>query len=182
MLDKDTLFYSTMDLIGRKGTKFTMDEVARNLGISKRTLYENILSKEALSIFMVTHYFEIVEDRQRPIREDASLDPVEKLRRLLTTTPNMPLLRFGSATLRTEFPKAYMLLDEKLTLGWENTFRVMDEGIAQGKLRDFDKLMFARVYASGIEGLISEYGLSSGMTFNEMQRRFVDLLLFGITA
>jgi AcrR family transcriptional regulator len=57
MLDKDTLFYSTMDLIGRKGTKFTMDEVARNLGISKRTLYENILSKEALSIFMVNPLF-----------------------------------------------------------------------------------------------------------------------------
>jgi AcrR family transcriptional regulator len=114
-----------------KGTKFTMDELAKSLGISKRTLYENIRSKEDLSIFVVERYFEIVEERQRPIREDASLEPVEKLRRLLTTTPTMPLTLLSMDAFRTEY-QGLCPAGRKTDQGWENTFSVMDEAVAAG--------------------------------------------------
>jgi AcrR family transcriptional regulator len=182
MLDKDELFYRALELFTDKGTKFTMDELAKSLGISKRTLYENVRSKEDLSVFVVERYFEIVEERQRPVREDASLEPVEKLRRLLTTTPTMPRALLRMDSFRVEYRRAYALLDARLTEGWENTFRVMDEAVAAGKLRPFDKELFARLYASGIEGIITDFGSSGSATFNEMQSKFVDILLFGITA
>jgi hypothetical protein len=83
---------------------------------------------------------------------------------------------------RVEYRRAYALLDARLTEGWENTFRVMDEAVAAGKLRPFDKELFARLYASGIEGIITDFGSSGSATFNEMQSKFVDILLFGITA
>ena len=39
---------STIDIFREKGVKFTMDDIANKLGVSKRTLYENINSKEVL--------------------------------------------------------------------------------------------------------------------------------------
>jgi AcrR family transcriptional regulator len=182
MLDKDSLFYGALELFTEKGIKFTMDELSKRLGISKRTLYENIRSKEELSVFVVERYFEIVEERQRPIREDTSLDPVEKVRRLLTTTPALPAARLSMVAFRAEYGKAYARLDRELTTGWDRTFAVMEEGVAAGRLRDFDRELFARVYASGIEGIVTDCGFSTGSTFAEMQSRFVDMLLFGITA
>ena len=180
MLSKDALFYATMELFTEKGTKFTMDEVSKKLGISKRTLYENISSKEELSVFMVEKFFEIVEERQRPILEDSGLCAADKLRRLMTTTPSMPVGRLRMAAFRTEYPKAYALMDAKLSFGWESTFRVMDEGIAAGELRDFDKALFAMVYAAGIEALVTGYDAQSPASFNELQQRLVDILLSGI--
>ena len=182
MLDKDALFYGALELFAEKGVRLTMDALSKRLGISKRTLYENVGSKENLSIFVVERYFEIVEERQRPIREDSSLDPVEKVRQLLTTTPSMPMARLGMDDFRREYPRAYALLDEKLSFGWENTFRVMDEGTAAGAFRVFDKALFARVYASSIEGLVTGQSVQGDAGFNELQRKLVDILLFGITA
>ena len=39
---------ATINIFKEKGVKFTMDDLANNLGVSKRTLYENIDSKETL--------------------------------------------------------------------------------------------------------------------------------------
>jgi AcrR family transcriptional regulator len=182
MIDKDALFYSALELFSEKEMKFTMDELAKHLHISKRTLYENIHSKEDLCLFAVERYFALVEEKQKPIREDVSLDPVEKVRRLLTATPTMPLSRLRMGASRLEYPKAYALLDEKLNTGWEKTFRIMDEGVAAGKLKPYDKKLFARVYASGIEGILTDCGVAGSAAFVEMQSRFVDLLLFGLAA
>jgi AcrR family transcriptional regulator len=182
MLDRDGMFYGALDLFTEKGTRFTMDELSKKLGISKRTLYENIRSKEDLSIFVVERYFEIVEERQRPIREDVSLPPEEKLRLLLTTTPPMPLTQLRMDAFRTEYPRAYALLDEKLTTGWERTFSVMDDGVAAGVFRNFDRELFARVYAAAIERLVTDQRAGGSKSFNETQQAMVDILLFGITA
>ena len=181
-LDKNALFYACMELFVEKGVRTTMDDVSRRMGISKRTLYQNIRSKEELADFLVTRYFEIVEEVQRQIREDASLDPVEKVRRLLTATPSLPLARFRMTEFRVEYPQAYALLDEKLSRGWEKTFVIMDECIAAGRFRPFNKELFARVYASAIEGLTLEFNQQSGMTFDHMQAPLVQVLLFGIVS
>lgn len=180
MVDKDILFGEALALFAERGVKLTMDELAGRLRISKRTLYETVGSKEELACFAVTHYFDIVEEKQRPIREDASLDAVEKLRLLLMTAPSMPISTFKLKEFRVSYPKAYALLNEKLTTGWENTFAVMDEGIRAGQLRDVDKPFFAQVYAAAIEGLTMEYGVNFGMSFPEMLKKLVNLLIDGL--
>ena len=180
MIDKDILFTEAMALFAERGVKMTMDELAGRMRVSKRTLYETVGSKEELAMFGVRRYFEIVEERQQPIRADDSLSATEKLRRLLTTTPVMPMSAFKLNEFRVTYPRAYALLNEKLTTGWDKTFAVMDEGVRAGELRETDKLFFAQVYAAAIEGLTMEYSAASGMGFNEMQKKLVDLLIDGL--
>ena len=44
---------ATIDIFREKGVKFTMDDIANKLGVSKRTLYENIDSKETILSLLV---------------------------------------------------------------------------------------------------------------------------------
>ena len=42
MDNKERFLEATIKVFNKKGLKFTMDDIANKLGVSKRTLYENI--------------------------------------------------------------------------------------------------------------------------------------------
>ena len=54
---------ATIDIFREKGVKFTMDDLANRLGVSKRTLYENIDSKETLLNLLVDEVFDSVTEK-----------------------------------------------------------------------------------------------------------------------
>ena len=78
---------STIDIFRAKGVKFTMDDIANKLGVSKRTLYENINSKEVLLSLLVDEVFDSIKQQGQEIIADNSIDDLDKLNRLLTIIP-----------------------------------------------------------------------------------------------
>lgn len=73
----DKILKTAEKVITRRGTKFTMDELAAALNMSKRTLYEQFTSKEELieTIFWVR--MDRWEEYHRQLREDSEI-PVER--------------------------------------------------------------------------------------------------------
>ena len=53
---------ATIDIFKEKGVKFTMDDIATKLGVSKRTLYENVDSKECLLNLIVDTVFDSIAE------------------------------------------------------------------------------------------------------------------------
>ena len=74
---------ATINIFKEKGVKFTMDDLANNLGVSKRTLYENIDSKETLLNLLVDDIFDSITEKGKEILNDATIDNLEKLKRIL---------------------------------------------------------------------------------------------------
>lgn len=74
---KDKILKTAEKVITRRGTKFTMDELAAALNMSKRTLYEQFASKEELieTIFLVR--MDRWEEYHHKLMEDAEI-PVER--------------------------------------------------------------------------------------------------------
>ena len=180
MTTEEKLFETTFALYQEQGVKFTMDELALRLGISKKTLYELVRSKEELVERALTYYFDAVEREQRGIRENQSLSALQKTMRLLCAVPQMPLQQYRIRELRWAFPSAYLQLANWLETGWENTFAIMDEGVAEGTLAPFDHALFAKIYAYVIEGMMLEREQHTTADFIEEQKRAVRLLLGGI--
>ena len=75
---------ATIDIFREKGVKFTMDDIANKLGVSKSTLYENIDSKETLLSLLVDEVFDSIKQQGQEIIKDNSIDDLDKLKRLLT--------------------------------------------------------------------------------------------------
>ena len=78
---------ATIDIFKEKGVKFTMDDIATKLGVSKRTLYENVDSKECLLNLIVDTVFDSIAEESKQIINDQNIDDIERLKRLLTILP-----------------------------------------------------------------------------------------------
>jgi Bacterial regulatory proteins, tetR family. len=180
MTTEEKMFEETFALYQEQGVKFTMDDLAKRLFISKKTLYELVRSKEKLIERAMRHYFDAVEREQRVIREDKSRSALEKTVLLLCVVPQMPLQQYRIRELRRAFPQAYLQLTAWLETGWEKTFSVMDEAVSQGALAPFDHALFAKIYAYVIEGLMLEQEQRTTADFAEEQKRAVEMLLGGI--
>jgi len=180
MTTEEKLYGATFALYQENGVKFTMDELANRLGISKKTLYALVRSKEALVARAVAFYFDAVEAAQRTIREDGTLTALQKTERLLCVVPQMPFRDYRVRELRRSFPQAFQQVTIWLETGWEQTFAIMDEAVASGALMLFDHALFAKIYAYIIEGMMLEREARTTADFADEQRRAVKMLLGGV--
>ena len=180
MIDTQQLFSQTMSLYFEKGARFTMDDVASRLGISKKTLYETVRSKDELAVRMVEYYFAQVAALQDQIHNDLSLSPVDKLKKLLCATPDLPMRKYHLEELKRSLPEAYAVLDERLRQGWDRTLAVLDDAKSQGMVKKIDSSLFSKIYASAIEDILMENDIHSDLTFKQKQEQIVEILLFGI--
>jgi len=180
MTTEQQLYEAAFALYQENGVKFTMDDLANRLAISKKTLYALVRSKEELIDRAVSNYFDEVEREQAAIRGDESLTPLQKVERLLCVVPQMPFRDYRIRELRRAFPQAFQQVTAWLETGWEKTFAIMDEAIMEGTLAAFDKALFAKIYAYVIEGLMLEREARTTADFADEQRCAVKMLLGGI--
>jgi AcrR family transcriptional regulator len=180
LITPEQLFTETTALYYEKGGRFTMDELAARLRISKKTLYEMAGSKDELAEKMVEFYFAGVAAKQDAIHADPALTALEKLKKLLCATPELPMRRYHLEELKVSFPTAYKKLDDWLRLGWERTLTVLDQAKADGSVRDIDNALFSRLYAAAIEDTLMEDDVHSDLTFRFKQEQIVEILLHGI--
>ena len=61
-----------------KGSKFTMDDVASNLHMSKKTIYKEFDDKEKIFDALVDYCFDSIKIKEADILNDNSLSTVEK--------------------------------------------------------------------------------------------------------
>jgi AcrR family transcriptional regulator len=180
MTNEEKLYEATLRLYWEQGLKFTMDELSERLMISKKTLYELVRSKEELITRMIERYFELLAVEQDAIHGDASLSTVEKLKRLLNAIPAFPIRLYHLKELRTTYPAAYGVLNERLSKGWERTFSVIDQAKAEGAIGAVDNDLFSKVFAAAIERFLEEDYIDSEYSFKEKLEQLVNILLFGI--
>ena len=180
MIDEETLCLETFALYQEHGVKFTMGDLAARLGISKKTLSEQVHSKDELVSHVTEHYFVAVARDQVALRANDTIPPLQKVEQILCVVPQLPFRNYRIRELRRAFPDAYLRMTRWLQSGWERTFEVMDEAIAAGTMEPFDKEFFVKMYAFVIEGLITEREQWPTEEFAREQRRAVRMLLCGI--
>ena len=180
LITQPQLFTEAMNLYWEQGTKFTMDDLATRLCISKKTLYEMVHSKEDLFIQVIEFFFDGVAELQEAIHSDTRHTTVEKLKKLLCATPDFVVRKVHLHELKINYPTAFKVLDDKLRLGWDKTLSVIDQARSEGTLKEFDNQLFSKIYAAAIEEVILNNDTEIPMTFRQQQEQIVDMLLFGI--
>ncbi|MGD1822520.1 MAG: TetR/AcrR family transcriptional regulator [Pleomorphochaeta sp.] len=81
---KEIIINETINLFNEYGYKFSMDNLSKNLQISKKTLYKYFSSKEELITYIIDESFNEVHIKQQQIF-NSNLDTETKLRKILTT-------------------------------------------------------------------------------------------------
>ena len=80
---KGNILEATIQVFQKKGLKFTMDDIAALLGISKKTIYTIFPDKNSLVLEMVDYCFASIKESEQRVIQNPSLDTVGKIRAIL---------------------------------------------------------------------------------------------------
>ena len=134
---KITILEGALQAFRQKGLKFTMDDIAKILGISKKTIYTVFQDKEALFLAMVDYLFDSIKECERQIVENTDLTTIEKIRDILGVMPDaykdIDFRQFY--TLKEKYPEIYAQVETRLETGWESTIQLLEKGMEEGVVR-----------------------------------------------
>lgn len=74
-------------IVARQGVRFTMDELATELGMSKKTIYTVFSDKNELLLAMVDYVFDYIKESEAMVMEDKHLSLLQKIRKILGVMP-----------------------------------------------------------------------------------------------
>ena len=145
-----------LHIVEKQGVKFTMDELASELGMSKKTIYTVFRDKNELLIAMVDYVFDYIKESEALVMEAKHLSLLQKIRKILGVMPeNYTDFDFTQFyVLRDKHPEVYERVRQRLESGWEMTNRLLEQGVEEGLIRSVDFRVFQLVFESAVERFI----------------------------
>lgn len=181
---RENILESTLQIFNQKGLKFTMDDIAREMGISKKTIYTVFKDKEELFLAVVDYMFDSIKEGERALLEDPGLSTVEKIRGVLGVMPegykDVDLRQLY--VLKDKFPKIYAKVEKRLETGWEKTIALIEQGMEEGVIRRVSIPIVKVMMEAALEQFFQrDILVRSGLTYQEPLDEVVDILVDGIT-
>lgn len=183
MDNKEKILQATIQAFNQKGLKFTMDDIASILAMSKKTIYTIFKDKNTLFMEMVDYLFDTIKESESKIIEDDTLSTIEKIRRILGVMPesykDIDLRQLYM--LKDKFPEIYRHVEERLENGWETTIKLLEHGIEEEVIRPVNVLMFKMMMEASIEQFFQrDILIRAGMTYTQGLDEIVGILLDGV--
>ncbi len=181
---REKIIDTAIEEFTKNGLKFTMNDVAKSLGISKKTIYTVFESKQDVLVAIADRYARDFTNMRTEIEQDDSLDTMEKLRRLFCAIPtkyyNIGLSRIFE--LAQKYPKQYKYLMEAVQQGWTLAEQYLERGIQEGNVR---KDVSVPVVMAMIRGTVtcfmeSDVLYKNGLTYEEGKEEMVQIIMKGI--
>ena len=172
-----------LGIVEKQGIKFTMDDLAAELGMSKKTIYTVFRDKNALLIAMVDWVFDFIKDSEAQVMEDKSLSLTQEIRKILGVMPenysNFDFTQFY--VLRDKHPAVYERVRQRLESGWEMTYELLNQGVEQGLIRSVDFRIFQLAFESAVERFIMGDELEkNGIDYFDALDELVTIMVDGI--
>ena len=165
------------------GLKFTMNDIARKLGISKKTIYTIFDSKRDVLVGIADRYSDDFRSMQEEIERNPGLDAEQKFERILLALPekyyNIGLNRIYELSFK--YPRQYDYLMASVNMGWQIAENYLREGIRNGAFDDVS----IPVFMSMVKGTVSCFMRTSvlydnDMTYEQGKLEMVRILMKGI--
>ncbi len=180
---RDRIMEGAVTCFQEKGIKFTMDDLADKLGMSKKTIYTVVEGKDELLVEMVEHVFATIKESEADVLWDENLSTVDKIRKILAVFPEAYKdINFqGVYELRDKYPEIYTLVEERLETGWEATIAMLEQGMTEGVIRKINIPIFKMMYESSLEQFFRRDILQrNGISYQDALAEVVEILVDGI--
>lgn len=171
-----------MELFRREGLRFTMQQAAEAIHISKKTIYTVYPSKEALLLDMVDDAFARIHTRKQSII-DGPGTLADKLQAAIIALPEeyTALDLQQMALLDEKYPKVAARVRRHLETGWEPTLALLEQAMSDGVLRRVSLPILQRMIAASIESFLADRTLErQGITYTQALDEMISILWEGL--
>ena len=181
---KERITQEAISLIQQKGVSFTISDLAKNLGTSKRTMYQHFSSKDDIIDSIIENLILQIKNKEEEIFHDESLSLPEKITQVLICVPeefstmDIRLL----ADLKRLHYNQWVKIDDFLKQEWDLVVKLMEEGIETGVIREINLQLFVELYLGAINQIYQpNFSLNTKLTMSEILKSVMDILLNGIS-
>ncbi len=183
---KEKIILNSSEMFHQFGcAKVTMEEIAAEMGISKKTLYKYFSNKEHLLNEIFSAVSCQTENFSNDLMANENYTYVQKVKLMLEHVSTHvakfkgPMMR----DLQIHFPKVW----EKIHLfmkkkAWEKFSMLVDEGIAQGIFRkDIDKNIVVLMYVFSLQNLLTHEVLAQvPLSADQVYNTLISVIFEGI--
>ena len=181
---KERITNEAIFLIQQKGLSFTISDLAKSLGTSKRTIYQHFSSKDDIIDSIIENLILQIKNKEEEIFHDESLSLPEKITQVLICVPeefstmDIRLL----ADLKRLHYNQWVKIDDFLKQEWDLVVKLMEEGIETGVIREINLQLFVELYLGAINQIYQpNFSLNTKLTMSEILKSVMDILLNGIS-
>ncbi len=179
---KEIIIECAIRCFERQGLHFTMQDIASELHIAKKTIYAMFPGKESLLCAMLEKgYSGIHEDKQRILNSE--METLDKIRAVMIAMPaQSQLIDFRQLNLLEEkYPVVHERLVAHLEADWEPVTELIEQAKKDGLVRDVPISIIRNVFTASIESFIFSGSLEKeNITFQDAMNQLIDILLSGI--
>ena len=167
---KENIMQGTLQAFNQKGLKFTMDDIAKILGISKKT---------------VDYLFDRIKDSEQKIVENPEMDTLQKIHTILGVMPECYQdVDFRQLyQLKEKYPEIYHQVEVRLETGWEMTIALLEQGMQEGVIRPVRIPILKMMLEASLEQFFQrDILLQNEITYAQALQEVVGILMYGIAS
>lgn len=184
-MTRENVYEAAIQEFNEKSLKFTMDDIAKRLSMSKKTLYQMFKDKEELFLMTIDYGFDAIKESERSILEDPTMTTVEKIGKIIVALPdryrNVDFRKLYA--LKDRYPKIYEEVARRIESDWEPTLELLRRGIEEGTVRPVNLTVLKSMIEATIEHFLeTDVLLRDGIGYEEALGELIDIVMRGITA
>lgn len=180
---EDKILKGSIEVFKEKGVKFTMDDLARHLGMSKRTLYEMVESKELLLLESIDDVFDTINVEKTKIYSNKDLNDIERLKALIAVLPEcLDIFDYTRIyEVKRFYPKVYEKIKDRLDKGWDQTLELLNSCIEKGLIKQVNTLLIKHMIIGCINELLeNDFLYKEHMDYKKAYKDVIDIIIKGI--
>ena len=180
---REEIIDAAINEFANSGLKFTMTDVAKSMGISKKTIYTVFTSKEEVMEAIADRYFSDFLILEKEVELNQEMDVLSKIDLVLCALPdkyhNIGLNNLYGV--RDKYPRVYKRLMGHVNKGWKSVEKYVNQGIEEHKIRPVS----VPVLMSMIEGTVKQFMensvlVNNQITYEEAKKEMADIIIEGI--
>ncbi|WP_033541247.1 TetR/AcrR family transcriptional regulator [Planococcus sp. CAU13] len=179
---KSRILQAFIEETQENGIKFTMDDLARRIGISKRTLYEHFSSKLAILETIIDATLYDFDKRSREIIGNETITLQEKIRQTISMMPehNDFYDERILSQLKRYYPEQWNQVTKRLN-EWDELKILLEEGMKEGIIKEQNVNVLMKVIISAINTTLEQKFFSDQMTsVKQATEDITEILLHGL--
>jgi len=172
-------------LFDRKGIKFTMDDLARSLAVSKKTIYTVFEDKRSIMTETIDRFFDDALAEEEAILNDDSLAIPDQLKAIIGRVPERYTQNDLTQlyVLKEKYPSVYRHWQRCRENYWEGVCILLKRGIESGEIRDVRIPVLRTMFQSTIEQFFQDDVLiKNRISYRDALAEVATILVDGIRA
>lgn len=180
---EDKVLKGSIEVFREKGIKFTMDDLSRHLGMSKRTLYEIAKSKELLLLEAIDDVFDRINMEKTKIYSNKDLDEIERLKALISFLPEwLDIFDYTRIyEVKRFYPNVYEKIRYRLDKGWEQALELLNRCIEKCLIKPVNTLLIKHMIIGCVNELLeNDFLYKEHMNYKKAYKDVIDIIIKGI--